>query len=217
MLRRRALTSALAAVAVPALLLTACGGGSSSGSSGTASSPSSSSSAASSSPSGSSSAAPSGSAAPSTPSDAELAGAVSKFLKENSTPSTSANTPAVTGEPGKEPTIAKGTSPAPSKIVIKDLVPGSGTAAKLSSTVTIDYKGVTYEDAKTFDQSYGKAPATFPLSQLIVCWQAGIPGMKEGGRRELVCPAQYAYGPAGSGSELAGKTLVFVIDLKKVA
>lgn len=212
MLRRRALTSALAAAAVPALLLTACGGGSSSTSSGTSSSPSPSSS-----PSGGSSAAPSGSAAPSTPSDADLAAAVSKFLKENSTPSTAANTPAVTGDQGKEPTIAKGTSPAPSKVVIKDLVPGTGTAAKLSSTVTIDYKGVTYEDAKTFDQSYGKQPATFPLSQLIVCWQAGIPGMKEGGRRELVCPADFAYGPAGSGSELAGKTLVFVIDMKKVA
>lgn len=214
MLRRRALTSALVAAAVPALLLTACGGGSSSTSSGTSTSPSAS---ASSSPSTGASSAPSGSAAPSTPSDADLAAAVSKFLKENSTASTSANTPAVTGAPGKEPTIAKGTSPAPDKIVIKDLALGDGAAAKLSSTVTIDYKGVTYEDAKTFDQSYGKAPATFPLAQLIDCWKAGVPGMKEGGRRELVCPPQYAYGPAGSGSPLAGKTLTFVIDLKKVA
>jgi peptidylprolyl isomerase len=212
LLRRRALTSALAAAAVPALLLTACGGGSSSSTNGTASSPT-----ASSSPSTGASSAPSGGAAPSTPSDADLAAAVSKFLKENSTASTSANTPAVTGEPGKEPTIAKGTSPAPDKIVIKDLALGNGAPAKLSSTVTIDYKGVTYEDAKTFDQSYGKAPATFPLAQLIDCWKAGVPGMKEGGRRELVCPPQYAYGPAGSGSPLAGKTLTFVIDLKKVA
>jgi len=51
---------------------------------------------------------------------------------------------------------------------------------------------------------------------LIVGWQAGLPGMKEGGRRELIIPAEYAYGPAGSGHPLAGQTLVFVVDLVKV-
>jgi peptidylprolyl isomerase len=37
--------------------------------------------------------------------------------------------------------------------------------------------------------------------------------MKVGGRRQLVCPPQFAYGPAGSGHRLGGRTLVFVIDL----
>ena len=37
--------------------------------------------------------------------------------------------------------------------------------------------------------------------------------MKVGGRRQLVCPPALAYGPAGGGHRLSGKTLIFVIDL----
>ncbi|MDH4159060.1 MAG: FKBP-type peptidyl-prolyl cis-trans isomerase, partial [Actinomycetota bacterium] len=34
-----------------------------------------------------------------------------------------------------------------------------------------------------------------------------------GGRRQLVVPPGLAYGPAGGGHRLSGKTLIFVIDL----
>jgi peptidylprolyl isomerase len=37
--------------------------------------------------------------------------------------------------------------------------------------------------------------------------------MRVGGRRQLVCPPDLAYGPAGGGHHLSGKTLIFVIDL----
>jgi peptidylprolyl isomerase len=37
--------------------------------------------------------------------------------------------------------------------------------------------------------------------------------MKVGGRRMLICPPDVAYGPTGSGHQLSGRTLVFVIDL----
>ena len=37
--------------------------------------------------------------------------------------------------------------------------------------------------------------------------------MKVGGRRQLVIPPEQAYGPAGGGHRLSGKTLIFVIDL----
>ena len=53
----------------------------------------------------------------------------------------------------------------------------------------------------------------FPLRGLIQGWQDGIPGMKVGGRRKLVIPPEQAYGPAGGGHRLSGKTLIFVIDL----
>ncbi|HEX3678566.1 MAG TPA: FKBP-type peptidyl-prolyl cis-trans isomerase, partial [Galbitalea sp.] len=53
----------------------------------------------------------------------------------------------------------------------------------------------------------------FPLGSLIKGWQQGIPGMKVGGRRELICPPNLAYGPAGGGHRLSGRTLIFVIDL----
>jgi peptidylprolyl isomerase len=41
--------------------------------------------------------------------------------------------------------------------------------------------------------------------------------MRVGGRRQLVIPPEQAYGPAGSGHRLSGKTLIFVIDLLAVA
>ena len=53
----------------------------------------------------------------------------------------------------------------------------------------------------------------FPLAALVKGWQEGIPGMKVGGRRQLTCPPELAYGPAGAGHFLSGKTLIFVIDL----
>jgi len=34
-----------------------------------------------------------------------------------------------------------------------------------------------------------------------------------GGRRELICPPEWAYGAAGGGHRLSGQTLVFAIDL----
>ena len=37
--------------------------------------------------------------------------------------------------------------------------------------------------------------------------------MKVGGRRQLVIPPEQAYGSAGGGHRLSGKTLIFVIDL----
>ena len=60
-------------------------------------------------------------------------------------------------------------------------------------------------------------PIDFPLGRLIKGWQEGIPGMKVGGRRQLICPPDLAYGPAGGGHRLSGKTLIFVIDLLGVS
>ena len=54
------------------------------------------------------------------------------------------------------------------------------------------------------------------LRGLIQGWQDGIPGMKVGGRRQLICPPHLAYGPAGGGHRLSGRTLIFVIDLLDV-
>ncbi|MEK9737000.1 MAG: FKBP-type peptidyl-prolyl cis-trans isomerase, partial [Candidatus Nanopelagicales bacterium] len=54
-----------------------------------------------------------------------------------------------------------------------------------------------------------------PLAGLIAGWQEGIPGMRVGGRRQLVIPPALAYGESGA-HRLAGRTLVFVIDLLDV-
>jgi peptidylprolyl isomerase len=104
--------------------------------------------------------------------------------------------------------------PAPTELVITDLEVGDGAEATPGATVDVHYVGVDFETGEQFDASWDRGSSIqFPLSGLIKGWQDGIPGMKVGGRRQLVCPPQFAYGPAGSGHRLGGRTLVFVIDL----
>jgi len=108
--------------------------------------------------------------------------------------------------------------PAPTDLVITDLVVGTGADAQPGSTVDVHYVGVEFETGEEFDASWNRGSSiNFPLGSLIAGWQKGIPGMKVGGRRQLVCPPDLAYGPAGGGHRLSGKTLVFVIDLLGVS
>jgi peptidylprolyl isomerase len=104
--------------------------------------------------------------------------------------------------------------PAPEVLTIKEVTEGSGPVAPENSTVKVHYLGVDYETGEEFDSSWSRGePIEFPLNRLIKGWQEGIPGMKVGGRRTLICPPEYAYGPVGGGHRLSGRTLVFVIDL----
>ena len=108
--------------------------------------------------------------------------------------------------------------PAPTDLVITGLVVGTGAEATPGATVDVHYLGVEFETGEEFDASWNRGSSiNFPLGSLIAGWQQGIPGMKVGGRRQLVCPPHLAYGPAGGGHRLSGKTLVFVIDLLGVS
>ncbi|WP_024794687.1 FKBP-type peptidyl-prolyl cis-trans isomerase [Tomitella biformata] len=108
--------------------------------------------------------------------------------------------------------------PAPTDLVITDLVVGDGAEATPGARVDVHYVGVEFETGEEFDSSWNRGESiNFPLSGLIAGWQEGIPGMKVGGRRQLTIPPQLAYGPEGSGHQLSGKTLVFIIDLLDVA
>nr|WP_199521053.1 FKBP-type peptidyl-prolyl cis-trans isomerase [Jiangella anatolica] len=106
---------------------------------------------------------------------------------------------------------------APTDLQISDLTVGDGKEATPGATVLVHYLGVEFESGEEFDASWNRgAPIEFPLQGLIKGWQDGIPGMRVGGRRQLVVPPAQAYGPAGGGHRLSGKTLVFVIDLLDV-
>lgn len=101
----------------------------------------------------------------------------------------------------------------PSELVILDIEEGSGPEAVAGGVVEVHYVGVELESGEQFDASWDRGESIrFPLDGLIPGWQQGIPGMRVGGRRQLVIPPQLAYGPAG-GHFLGGKTLIFVIDL----
>jgi peptidylprolyl isomerase len=103
---------------------------------------------------------------------------------------------------------------APTELVITDIEVGDGAEATPGATVDVHYLGVDFETGEEFDSSWSRGQSiNFPLGSLIAGWQQGIPGMKVGGRRQLVCPPHLAYGPAGGGHQLSGHTLIFVIDL----
>ena len=104
--------------------------------------------------------------------------------------------------------------PAPADLVIEDIEVGDGAEAKAGATVEVHYLGVEYDTGNEFDSSWSRgAPIEFPLRGLIKGWQDGIPGMKVGGRRKLTIPPAQAYGAAGSGHRLSGKTLIFGTDI----
>ena len=107
--------------------------------------------------------------------------------------------------PGGEP---------PTDLQTSDVTVGDGAEAKPGDQVLVHYVGVDFDSGEEFDSSWGRGePIRFGLTGLIKGWQEGIPGMRVGGRRQLVCPPELAYGPAGGGHRLSGRTLVFVIDL----
>ncbi|KRD09719.1 peptidylprolyl isomerase [Mycobacterium sp. Root265] len=113
-----------------------------------------------------------------------------------------------------KPEIEFPDGPAPSELVIEDVTIGDGTEAVPGGTVQVHYLGVEYDTGEEFDSSWNRGEAiSFPLRGLIQGWQDGIPGMRVGGRRKLTIPPELAYGPAGGGHQLSGKTLIFVIDL----
>lgn len=108
----------------------------------------------------------------------------------------------------------------PTELETTDIVTGDGAEAVPGSEVTVQYVGVLYETGEEFDTSWGKPePFTFELGadMVIPGWDEGIPGMKVGGRRELVIPSDLAYGPAGSPPTIGpDQALVFVVDLLDV-
>jgi peptidylprolyl isomerase len=114
----------------------------------------------------------------------------------------------------QRPTVEPMFEPAPAELTIQEVHEGTGIEAPVGATVKVHYLGIDYETGEEFDSSWGRGtPIEFPLNRLIKGWQEGIPGMKVGGRRTLICPPAYAYGEAGAGHHLSGRTLVFVIDL----
>ena len=135
----------------------------------------------------------------------------------SSTSTAAATTPKPPSPLSKKPVVNVPKGPAPKGLVTKDLITGSGPAAKPGSTVTVNYVGVLYKGGKEFDSSWKRNQTfTTPLTpgSVIAGWVKGIPGMKVGGRRELVIPASLAYGAAGSGSTIPPNSpLVFVVDL----
>jgi peptidylprolyl isomerase len=117
--------------------------------------------------------------------------------------------PKIESSPGSEPRGLEAT----------DLVVGTGAEATPGNEVTVHYVIVLNKNGKEVGSSWGSKPYSFELGsgRVTAGWEQGIEGMKEGGRRELVAPAELAYGKAGSKPAIGpNEDLLYVIDLVKV-
>src|SRR5580700_3198418 len=103
-----------------------------------------------------------------------------------------------------------------SGMVYRELRPGAGESPKATDAVKVNYRG-TLVDGTEFDSSYKRGePAQFSLNGVIKCWTEGVQKMKVGGKSQLVCPADLAYGDGGRPGIPGGATLVFEIELLQI-
>ena len=102
------------------------------------------------------------------------------------------------------PSARRSTSPRdiPFELGIEDLTVGDGAEATSGKKVSVHYVGVAFSSGEEFDASWNRdQPFEFKLGkgQVIPGWDAGVQGMKVGGRRKLTIPSAMAYGARGSG------------------
>jgi len=112
-------------------------------------------------------------------------------------------------------------APAPTELVISDVVVGTGAEAVAGTGTEVKYVGAFYETGEEFDSSWSSGEdetfaVTVGAGQVIPGFDQGIEGMEVGGRRMVTIPSELGYGPSGQGPIPGGATLIFIIDLVSV-
>src|SRR5919204_6011087 len=120
----------------------------------------------------------------------------------------------------ERPQIEKPEGDIPFELGIDDLVVGEGDEATKGKKVAVHYVGVAFRSGEEFDASWNRGtPFEFRLGkgQVIPGWDAGVEGMRVGGRRKLTIPSAMAYGARGAGGVIAPhQPPVFLGDLLSV-
>ena len=120
----------------------------------------------------------------------------------------------------ERPQIEPPSGDVPFELGIEDLVVGDGDEATAGKKVSVHYVGVSFATGAEFDASWNRGqPFEFKLGkgQVIPGWDAGVQGMRVGGRRKLTIPSALAYGARGAGGVIKPhEPLVFVVDLLSV-
>lgn len=106
----------------------------------------------------------------------------------------------------------------PSGLQYKVIKEGNGAVAKKDDNVTVRYEGHTI-DGNTFDSSYKRTPdtSTFRPDQVIKGWTEALCMMPEGSKWMLYIPQNLAYGSRQAGQIKPYSTLVFTVEVVKVA
>jgi FKBP-type peptidyl-prolyl cis-trans isomerase FkpA len=106
----------------------------------------------------------------------------------------------------------------------EEITVGDGQEAKAGDDVTVHYTGwLQNEDGsagKKFDSSKDRGdPFEFALGagRVIKGWDEGVQGMKIGGVRKLIIPANLGYGARGAGGVIPpNATLIFEVELLEI-
>jgi len=124
-----------------------------------------------------------------------------------------------------EPPAPTSTQAAPAIALQKiDSVVGTGKEAVAGSTAVVNYTGWLYEPkaeaqhGAKFDSSVGRSPFSFQVDggQVIKGWDVGVQGMKVGGKRTIIVPAEMGYGANGIGPIPPNSNLIFDVELLDV-
>ncbi len=111
-----------------------------------------------------------------------------------------------------EPGAVKTTS----GLIYREVQAGTGVSPSASDFVRVHYRG-TLVNGREFDSSYSRdEPVDLSLRTVIPCWTEGMQRMRVGGKAQLVCPADLAYGDAGTPNIPGGATTIFDVELLSI-
>ena len=104
------------------------------------------------------------------------------------------------------------------QLEIIDIEEGKGDTVPEGAKITAHYTGALCKNGIIFQSSHDFGDAiTFGLDQVIEGWTKGVPGMKVGGWRRLIIPAEQAYGASSPAPNIpANSDLVFDIELMAI-
>ncbi len=111
-----------------------------------------------------------------------------------------------------------------SGLTYEELTMGEGDEASAGDFVTVHYTGWLQNpdgsEGEKFDSSVDRdEPFEFSLGagHVIRGWDEGVQGMKVGGKRRLVIPAELGYGARGAGGVIPpNATLIFDVELLEI-
>jgi peptidylprolyl isomerase len=92
------------------------------------------------------------------------------------------------------PAVVVHRGPAPKKLIVKELRPGTGAVLEKGRIGTFKYKSFDYRTGQRYENWWHRPFHTgFGKGESLDAWETGLKGMRVGGRRVLIVPAAQAY------------------------
>jgi peptidylprolyl isomerase len=111
--------------------------------------------------------------------------------------------------------LPKNLTPESKKLIVKDLVEGSGRQVEIGDELEVEYLGVR-GNGEPYGSSWERSePYSFKFGsgRLSHAWEKGLRGMRVGGRREVIVPAYVLHGNTIPNKIYRKDSLVYVVDL----